>query len=167
VSRFLASAPPLESKKFTLTSVDYDVHRSDDVRQSSDEDEPKSLYKNFPDRFSETERDIDDLLTWREGWDGHDAPKPNPASITHARSWAERLHRHVSAKLWIKPHVSADEDGDISFEWWKGRKKLTFYISPGEAEYVMVEKVDSSLKIEDGSIDTSKKLGTLWNWLIS
>jgi hypothetical protein len=167
VSKLLSPSEPLESRTFTLTYIDYDIRRSHDVRQGSDEGEPKALYKNFRDRFRETERHIDNLQTWQEGWDGADAPKPNPASVAHARLWAELLYRHVSEKLWIKPHISADEDGDVSFEWWKGRKKLTVYISPGEAQYVKVEKVDSSLNMEDGSIDTTEKLSNLWNWLIS
>jgi hypothetical protein len=69
--------------------------------------------------------------------------------------------------LWIEPHVSADEDGDVSFEWWKGRKKLTVYVTPKEVEYIKVDKTNSSLEMEDGSIETPVDRRILWNWLLS
>ena len=106
-------------------------------------------------------------MTWSEGWDGYDAPKPNPASVTHARSWVEELYRDLSAGLWIEPHVSADEDGEVSFEWWRGRKKLTVYVTPTAVEYIKVDKTNSSLEMKDGSIETPRDRRILWNWLLS
>lgn len=143
------------------TKVDYVVSR--DVNGN----EPEALVKNFPNRFPETEKKIFELMTWPEGWDGYDAPKPNPVSVRHARSWAEDLYRDLSAGLWIEPHVSADEDGEVSFEWWKGRKKLTVYVTPTAVEYIKVDKTNSSLEMKDGSIETPKDHLILWNWLLS
>lgn len=154
-------APPRTKKSTPTTKVDYIVPRG------TYGGEPKALVSNFPNQFPETERKIADLMTWPEGWDGYDAPKPDPTSVRHARSWAEKLYRDLSAELWIKPHVSADEGGEVSFEWWKGRKKLTVYVSPEAVEYVKVEKVGSSVKMEDGPIETSEERRRLWNWLIS
>lgn len=143
------------------TKVDYVVTRD------AKGDEPDALVNNFPNRFPETEKKIFELLTWPEGWDGYDAPKPNPASVRYARLWAEELYRDLSAGLWIKPHISADDDGEVSFEWWKGRKKLTVYVFPGAVEYIKVERIGSSARMEDGLIDTPTKHRELWNWLIS
>jgi hypothetical protein len=132
--------------------------------------EPKALdekrvYKNFDTPFSETERNILNLRFRDEGWDGDEAPKPNRDSIAHAHQWAMSLYRDVRAGLWIKPRVSSDEDGDVTFEWWKERRKLTVYVSPETAEYVQVEKGDTALSMKDGSIDTHEKRRALWCWL--
>jgi len=152
---------PKPKESTPTTKVDYVVTRGEYS------DEPEALVNNFPNRFPELERKIDDLMTWPEGWDGYDAPKPNPASVRHARSWAEALYRDLSSGLWIEPHVSADEDGEVSFEWWKGRKKLTVYVTPKAVEYIKVDKTNSSLEMEDGSIKTPVDRRTLWNWLLS
>lgn len=157
----MASPATERPKEATRTTVDYYV------RPGSDASESKALIKNFSNLFPETEHEIYNLLTWAEGWDGYDTPKPNPASVREARSWAEGLYRDVSRQLWIKPRVSADEDGDVSFEWWKGQKKITIYISPEAVDYIKVEKAGPSLEMEDGSIKTSEERLALWNWLIS
>jgi hypothetical protein len=130
-----------------------------------DESEPAALLRNFPNRFKVTERKIFELETWPDGWDGYDAPKPDPISIGRARSWAEQLYRDFSAESWINPHISADDGGEVSLEWWKGRKKLTVYISPRAIEYIKVEKTDASPRMEDGLIETPEKRRELWNWL--
>jgi hypothetical protein len=162
VSTFSAvQALPRPRESTPTTKVDYVVTR--DLKGG----ESEALVSNFPNRFPETERKIAELMTWPEGWDDYDAPRPDPTSVRRARSWAEDLYRDLSAGLWIKPHVSADEGGEVSFEWWKGRKKLTVYISPEAVEYVKVEKVGSSVKMEDGPIETPKERRRLWNWLIS
>ncbi len=162
MSKFSAvQAPPRPKLSTPTANVDYVV-----TRQSGD-DEPKTLVTNFPNRFPETARRIVDLMTWPEGWNGYDAPKPNPASVRHALLWAEDLYRDLSAGLWIDPHISADEDGEATFEWWKGQKKLTVYVTSKEVEYIKVEKVNSSLEMEDGFIETPKDRRMLWNWLLS
>jgi hypothetical protein len=158
LATFVASPP----KAYTPTTVvDYVLHRG------SGSDEPKPLYKNFRDLLPETLDNIRNLLTWPERWDGYDAPKPNPASVEHARSWAEDLYRDVRAELWIKPHVTADEEGDVVFEWWKGRKKLTVYISPETTEYIKVNRLDTGPDMQDGSVQTPQERRVLWNWLLS
>ncbi len=154
-------APPRPKYSTPTTKVDYVV------TQHSEGGDPETLVTNFPNRFPETARRIVDLMTWPEGWNGYGAPKPNPASVRHARSWAEGLYRDLSAGLWIEPHISADEDGEATFEWWKGRKKLTVYVTSKEVEYITVEKVNSSLEMKDGFIETPEDRRRLWNWLLS
>jgi hypothetical protein len=153
--------PSKPREKTPTTNVDYVVTRD------PNSGDPEGLISNFPDRFTETAREINDLLTWPEGWDGDDAPRPDPTAIRRALRWAEELYRDLRAGLWIKPHISADDGGEVTFEWWKGRKKLTVYVSPAAVEYVKVEKLGSSVKLEDGLIDPSKKRLALWNWLTS
>lgn len=165
MSVYLASLPKQPNAEATTITVSYDVHRASDV-------EPqyvlkKGLHPNFRTPLSEVERSISDLLTWQEGWDGYEAPEPNHESIKHACSWVRGLYRDVSKKLWIKPHVSADEEGDVVFEWRKGRRKLTVYVSPESVEYVKVERLDGTLSMREGAIGTPQESRRLWNWLTS
>jgi len=155
------AASPKPKESTPTTNVDYVAPKG------PHNDTPEALVTNFPNRFPETESKIFELETWPEGWDGYDAPRPDPTSIRRARSWAEDLYRDLSAGLWIKPHISADDCGEVSFEWWKGRKKLSVYVSPRAVEYIRVEKVGSTPKMEDGLIETPKERRKLWNWLIS
>lgn len=148
-----------KSKTSTDTIVDYYV------RQRFDDDESEVLVKNFRNQLPETERNIVNLSRRAEERVTHDAPLPNPVSVKHALSWAEQLYRDVRAELWLKPRVSADEDGEVVFEWWKGRKKLSVYVSPTTAEYITVEKTGSSVTMEDGPIVMPTDRRRLWHWL--
>jgi hypothetical protein len=136
------------------------------VQRGSGDNEPQALRRNFYDPLSDTERNIRDLYRWPEGWNGYDAAKPNPASIAHAQAWITQLYRDVRAALWIEPHVIADADGDVVFEWWNGQKKLTVYVSPTTAEYVKVEGPDITSDMEDGVIETARDRRDLWQWLL-
>ena len=155
----LQLTPALKSKASTDTIVDYYV------RQRSNDNEPEALVKNFRNQLPETERDIANLLRQVEEGVAHDDTVPNPVSVKHALSWAEQLYRDVRAELWLKPRVSADEDGEVVFEWWKGRKKLSVYISPTTAEYITVEKTGSSVTMEDGPVGMPTDRRRLWHWL--
>jgi hypothetical protein len=146
-------------------NVSYDVDRASDAQPQYVY--KKQIHKNFRTPLSETEHSVCKLRDRPEDWDGYNAPRPNPAAIRHAYKWVESLYRDVRSKLWIKPYVSSDEEGDVSFEWWNGPKRLTVYVSSETAEYVKVEKVDSSLEMEDGSIETAKARLDLWKWLSS
>jgi hypothetical protein len=112
-------------------------------------------------------RSLCGLRWWPEGWNGYDALEPNRGSIKHAYSWITQLYVELSANLWIKPHVIADADGDVVFEWWKDHKKLTVYVSPRTVEYVTVEGPDMASEMDDGTIETSQDSLMLWRWLIS
>lgn len=136
------------------------------IRRGSGGKETTALYKNFRDLLSDVQRDLSDLSGWPAGWNGYDAEKPNPASINHARAWITELYRAIRPVLWIRPHVVADAEGDVVFEWWKGRKKLTVYVSPNTAEYVMVEGPDIASEMEDGTVGVDRDRLSLWHWLL-
>jgi hypothetical protein len=162
VSRLACCPPEQSSREFTPPTVMVGYF----VQRGSGDNKPKALHKNFRDPLSDAERDIYDLYRWPEGWNGYDAAKPNPASIAHAQAWITQLYRDIRAALWIEPHVIADADGDVVFEWWNGRKKLTVYVSPNAAEYVKVEGPDISSDMEDGTIETPEDRRMLWYWLL-
>lgn len=165
MSNYVASTTKQPTAEAETSTVSYDVERTSDV-------EPqyvlkRRMYENFRTPLSETEKGVLSLLRWQEGWDGYDAPKPKRASIDTAFAWIRTLYRDVRDVLWIEPLVTADEEGDVVLEWWRGRKKLTVYISPKTAEYVKVDRRDTGIEMVDGIIGTHSKRRESWNWLLS
>lgn len=166
MSVLLASSQQQSAEGAAPTTVSYEGHQIYNVGPEPT-DGSRMLYRNFDTPFAATVREICELRWWPEGWNGYDAAKPNPDSIEHAYSWITQLYRDLSAELWIKPHVIADADGDVVFEWWKGQKKLTIYVSPQTVEYVTVEGPDIASDMDDGVIETSRDSRMLWLWLTS
>lgn len=70
-------------------------------------------------------------------------------------------------RVWIKPNVIADANGDVVFEWWYGKKKLTVYIGDESAEYVQVWGTDVESEMSDGDAEPVSKCRALWLWLAS
>ena len=161
----LASPSQRSVEEATTTTVSYEGRKV--YNFEPDSSHKRSIYRNFDSPFAETKRDVCRLRGRAEGWDGYDTLRPKPASVTHAYSWVSDLYRDVRAELWCQPHVSTDEEGDVSFEWWNGRRKITVYVSPESIEYIKVEKGNGSLEMEDGYIATATERRKLWNWLIS
>lgn len=161
----LSSQLEQPTTKATITSTSYRITQTfGDISEYGAE---KRVLKNIRTPLSNTEEDIANLLSWEEGWDGYGAPRPRRVSINKAREWARELYRDVSHVLWIKPLITADEEGDIVFEWWRGSKKLTVYVSSDTVEYVKVERRGADTEMTDGDIETPLERRKLWNWLLS
>ncbi len=114
-----------------------------------------------------TMREIIGLLAWPEEWDGYQMA-PSHSAVAHAIAWIRDLHKDTETldKEWIDPFVVADARGNVVFEWWKGRKKLTIYVSPTTSEYVKVWGPDIFSEMEDGGAETSEERRALWRWLM-
>jgi hypothetical protein len=114
---------------------------------------------------------LQNMLTWEAGWNGYDSLAPNPDAIKHAEAWVTRLYLEVAemdmGRTWIKPNVIADANGDVVFEWWYGKKKLTVYIGDESAEYVQVWGTDIVSEMSDGDAEPISKCRALWLWLAS
>jgi hypothetical protein len=106
--------------------------------------------------MKETLAQIDNLLTWGAGWNGYDSLAPDPDAVAHAENWITRLYREMadSGHTWIMPNVIADASGDVVFEWWYGKKKLTVYIGDESAEYVQVWGADIHSGMSDGDAES-------------
>src|SRR3989442_2615769 len=100
------------------------------------------------------------LHEWGEGWNGYDALPPKPRAITRAAEWMKQLYAEVlAAKLpWIDPLVCASADGDVSFEWWFGNRKITVYVSEKSVEYVKVWGPRVLEDMDDGDLRTAEDL---------
>src|SRR6266571_5573813 len=101
--------------------------------------------------LKETLSKLRNLSTLSAGWNGYDSLAPNPNAVLHAENWIVRLFLEVAdlGLTWIQPNVIADANGDVVFEWWHGKKKLTIYIEDESAEYVQVWGTDVHSKLLD------------------
>jgi hypothetical protein len=117
-----------------------------------------------------TVEDISRLRGWPANWEGFDSVAPSEKAIEHAISYVYEIHQAVflTAGLnWKKPHVTANSEGDVVFEWWQKEHDLTLYISDKQVEYVKAWGVNIHSEMEDGCIDSIKTFLDLWKWLIS
>ena len=125
-------------------------------------------YDNFRTPLDEALEDVDALQTWPEEWDGYQVA-PSGDAVSHARRWIRSLYEEVeeaSTGEWINPLVVADAHRNVVFEWWKGHKKLTVYVTPTGVEYVKVWGPDIFSEMDDGDIKGAEDRRKLWNWLM-
>lgn len=157
----MPSQLPMPVGNSTSPRVSYVVHRGTGGR------EPRALNKNFDTPLWEVTDQISELLRWPEGWNGYDVAAPNHRAVNHAYSWIRSMYEDALAARedWRKPHVTADEDGDVMFEWWNGEKHLTVYVSEQEASYVTDWGLDITNEMDDGDASTPENRRRLWMWL--
>ena len=119
--------------------------------------------------LKETLIKLRNLLTLSAGWNGYDSLAPNPDAVAHAENWIVRLFLEVAdlGRVWIKPNVIADAEGEVVFEWWYGKKKLTVYIGDDSAEYVQVWGTDIHSEMSGGDAEPISMCRSLWLWLTS
>ena len=68
-------------------------------------------------------------------------------------------------RIWQEPEISGGPEGEVIFEWWQGRKKLTIYVSANTAEYIQVWGPDAIADMNDGEANTFSGCQRLWLWL--
>ncbi len=99
-------------------------------------------------------------------WDGAGSAKPSPNAIANASARLPELIRVIGGGLtWREPHVSADEAGDVSFEWWQGNRKVTFYFGAESMLVVKVWGANIATEMEDQPIHHVSEFGEVWTWL--
>lgn len=101
--------------------------------------------------------------------DGYDVEAPNLKTIEKAASWAIRMYWDAleTGRGWHKPHITADQDGDVMFEWWNRDRALTIYVSEDDVTYIKGWGLDIENDMEDGEATTSEIRRTLWAWLMN
>ncbi|GER86534.1 hypothetical protein KDW_06960 [Dictyobacter vulcani] len=129
----------------------------------------RDFRKVFERTVSDTLADISKLVTLQSVKHNYDALPPTWDSVAHAHSWIQQLLWDIMSlrKEWIKPNVTASEDGEVVFEWWNKEKKLTIYIDDRHAEYIKVWGININSEMSDGSADSISTCQSLWLWLIS
>ena len=117
--------------------------------------------------LTETLDRIEALQQWGAGWNDYHGSPPNAVRIARAIAWVKDMYRDASAtnEPWSTPLVTASEDGEILFEWWRDPKRLSVYITELGAEYIKAWGPHILNEMEEGPADTSKIRRGLWQWL--
>jgi hypothetical protein len=140
-----------------------------------DFDAPRNLLVSQEDELSwlattAARHRLRNLFTLPDNWDGHGSSKPDFEAVARAYGMVLALYQiaALSGYGWTNPNVSADECGAIVFEWWRGRLKLTIYVTAIQISYIRVWGNNVDTEMEDGSIDSLELDFTpLWGWLNS
>jgi hypothetical protein len=119
--------------------------------------------------FSETVNKLRNLRTWQQGWNGYDAAAPKREAIRRAMVWIAAMYEDALATTgeWHTPHVAANEDGDVLFEWWNEDKALTVYVSEDTARYIKGWGLNIDTDMEDGEATRHGRRQDLWEWLLN
>lgn len=111
----------------------------------------------LPAELESTFADIDALQHLEAGWNGYDVAAPKIEAIHDATEWIKQMYGEVmrSGLAWRKPHVAADENGDVTFEWWNGDRGFTVYVSAdGSVSYLKDWGLDMVNDMEDGPVSS-------------
>lgn len=110
---------------------------------------------------------IERLRTWQDGWNGYDALAPDKGALAHAQRWIESmLWVTLAVRLpWSDPNVTGSLDGEVVFEWWYGKRKLTVYVSAQDAEYVQVWGPNIHSQMAEGIVHSPEDFQEVWRWL--
>ena len=117
---------------------------------------------------------LNELSQYGENWDGHGSATPVDGAIENARQFLQEAFRSAirgsdnrsSSSEWRRPHITANEDGDIVFEWWNGDRKLTLYFASdaNSASFIRSWGPHVINDMQDGSF-SPEDFGAHWDWL--
>jgi hypothetical protein len=101
-----------------------------------------------------------------ENWDGEGSAKPRPSSVANAMARLPEICKvAMLAGSWVPPHISASEDGEITFEWWEGARKLTLYFGDSQMEVICVWGADIEHEMDHRVVAMSADVAPAWAWL--
>lgn len=106
------------------------------------------------------------LRELQENWDGAGSLAPIPAAVANASARLPELYRASAAVgAWREPHVSASDEGEVTFEWWCGPRKITTYFGAERVELIRVwgENIDTEMELSQ--LFTMSDFGIAWMWL--
>lgn len=83
-----------------------------------------------------------------------------------SRDWIENLYLEIKnhSEIWITPHLTVQDGGDIVFEWWNGKKSLSVYVSADEVWFLQSAGARSDQT--DGDANTPEVRRSIWQWLM-
>ena len=113
-----------------------------------------------------TWKHIDALSELGENWNGYMVSAPNPDAMEAAKQWVSFLYDEIIGTKypWKKPHVSADEEGNVVFEWVQAKKRLAVYVSPGESLYIKAWGPSIASDMSDGDAGVPAERLDFWAW---
>jgi hypothetical protein len=85
-----------------------------------------------------------------------------------ARRWAAKFYGEAMRMgTWVTPHITPDESGDIAFEWWRNKKKLTIYVGEWKADAFLTDYATADGKIMEANASSTAERAEIWKWFIS
>lgn len=112
-----------------------------------------------------TQLAISALRDLQDDWDGMGSVAPSAKSIATALGMLPELYLEVGMRTWEPPHVSSSEDGEVTFEWWAGQRKLTLYFGDDQVFFIKVWGTDIDNEMSTGRVDASGQFAEAWEWL--
>jgi hypothetical protein len=100
-------------------------------------------------------------------WDGAGSPAPGRGAIFNASTNLPALYlaSRVTPHRWRSPHVSASEQGEVSFEWWRDERKLTMYFGDDTIKVIKVWGPHIHDEMEEVDLHDPVNFSPLWAWL--
>lgn len=110
---------------------------------------------------------LDQMLDPRGSRESGNGPSPARAAFESAREWVDYLREaaQFSGRAWVAPHIAADDEGEISFEWWRDSRKITIYFGAGRPEFIKVWGAHMQDEMTTGELASSDTFRSLWIWL--
>ncbi len=112
---------------------------------------------------------LEAMKSWPPNWDKQGAEAPNHVSIANATRSLVAFHNLAEKHnlAWCDPYISASQEGEVVFEWWKGVRKLTFYFQESEVVYLRVWGPNMHSEMVDGVLDKDDTFDSLLTWLVT
>jgi hypothetical protein len=110
---------------------------------------------------------VDELYTWGTHRRDGVARPPSSETIEYAREVIRILYLEVrdSGLRWINPLISANEDGEVTFEWQRQGRRLTFRVSETGVGFSKLWGNRPNFQFEDDTAGTKHRRYNLWAWL--
>jgi hypothetical protein len=123
----------------------------------------EDIYPSLSEAFTEK---LQRIAEREDNWDGKGSLKPNIVALSKAHITLERFLKAVvsSGRLWKKPFVSSEENGQITVQWNSGEHELHIEIDDKGAEYIKVWGVNIVHEMHVGLLKQRDFLN-LWDWL--
>jgi hypothetical protein len=121
------------------------------------------------DTLNTTIAELQNLLTWPDGWNSYDALAPNPDAVAHASTWITEVYEMFIAtkQQWIAPKVAANAVGNVILSWRRGQRDLEVYVEKqNDMFYIIINGRGEDAKFTDGDISTINDMQNLWQWLL-
>ncbi|MFV8628543.1 hypothetical protein ACNRDB_03490 [Ralstonia pseudosolanacearum] len=112
-------------------------------------------------------RALESLRALDDDWDGFGSDKPKESAINAALVILPELF--ASAEQlggWTLPNISANEGGEVVFEWRSENKKLSLFIKGDGTDFLMAWGAHMEHDMADGALAVGG-FADLWQWLCS
>jgi hypothetical protein len=111
---------------------------------------------------------ISALEALQDNWDGRGSPAPAHQIIARTREVLALLSAGALAHglHWASPHISSNERGEVTLEWWQDNRSLTLFIrDENQVDFLKAWGYHIEDDMEDGELQTLADFIALARWL--